>query len=216
MKQRNCLFDRRRTTTERVDIANIALNLLGQDAITSIDDDSDAARLIKVHYEIAKNATLEACEWSFAIKRFIPAKLAAAPLWGFGAAFEIPSDILRLLQVDRNQTSPFFSSPLETDSLERRDQIFHVVESGQILCNEDVIFCTGIRRIDDEGIFSNLFAHAFAAKLAMLCTYAITESNSKFQAMAGVYAAFLKEARSRDNQQGSTKRLRNRALRQVR
>ncbi len=196
----------------RIDISNIALSLLGAGSITSIEDDSPEAKAIKIHYDIARDATLEAYEWSFAIKRFTPPKSSTAPLWGFSSAFPIPSEILRVLQVDLNFSSPFLTQ--RDDG--RRNQVFHVVEGREILCNEEAIFCTGIRRVADEGIYSNLFAHAFAAKLAMLISYMISESNSKFQAMAAIYAGTIAEAKTRDGQQGSTRRMRSNWLRRVR
>lgn len=196
----------------RIDIVNIALSMLGSKAITSIEDDSTEARVMKTNYIIARDATIEAYEWSFAIKRFTPAKSTEPPIWGFGSAFPIPSDILRVLQVDLDSLRPSTSR----NTREHRNQVYHVVESGSILCDEDNIFCTGLRRVDDEGIFSNLFAHAFAAKLAVLCCYAITESNTKFRAVLAMYTGFIKEAKSRDGQQGSTRRLRGDWFRRVR
>ncbi len=80
--------------TERVDIANLALTLLGEEPITSLEDDLKRAKVLKLHYAPARDATLEAFEWSFARKRFKPAKLLDVPLWGYDYAFEIPARLL--------------------------------------------------------------------------------------------------------------------------
>lgn len=53
---------------------NLALTFLGEKEITSIDDDSDAARVMKTQYVLARDATIESAEWTFAVKRFIPPK----------------------------------------------------------------------------------------------------------------------------------------------
>ena len=196
----------------RVDIGNIALSMLGAEPITSFEDDSPEAIALKIHYPIARDATLESAEWSFAIRRFTPPKSNTPPVWGFSSAFPIPSDILRVLQVDRDFSTAFTTQRDEG----RRNQIFHVIEGREILCDEEAIFCTGIRRVEDEGIYSNLFAQAFAAQLAILTAYMLTESNSKFQAVAAIYAGLIKQARARDGQQGSTRRLRSNWLRRVR
>lgn len=195
----------------RIDIVNIALTMMGEAPITSLADDAPQALLMKTHYDIARDATLEAYEWSFAIRRFVPAQSVEAPEWGWSYAYPIPSDILRVLQVDRDQRATIYSS-----SDMRRNQIDHVIEGRDILTNEGAIYCTGIRRINDEGIYSNLFSHALAAKLAMLTVLALTESNAKFEEMAIVYAGAIKEASSRDGQQGTTRRLRNHSLRRAR
>lgn len=197
----------------RVDIANIALALLSSDSITTLEDDSRQAKVINTHYEAAKNATLEAYEWSFATKRFTPAKSSTDPDWGWSNAFPIPSDILRVTEVDLNLPpagQSIFLDPMD------RSPAPHVVENRIILTNDDPIYCTGIRKVEDEGIFSALFDHAFAAKLAMLSCYAITESNTKFKAMATLYGAMIGEAKTRDAQQSTTRRLRHRRHRRNR
>ena len=195
----------------RIDIVNIALSMVGADSITSIEDDAPEAQLMKTNYYIARDATLEAYEWSFAIKRFIPAREEDAPTWGWAYAYPLPSDILRVLRVDRD----YPSQSLNRDRM-YRNQVPFEVEQRKILTSESSIYCTGIRRIEDEGIYSNLFCHAFSAKLAMLTCYAITESNQKFKAMAAIYDGAIKEAKSRDGQQGTTRRMRSHWLRRAR
>jgi hypothetical protein len=198
--------------TERVDIANIALSLLGQNEIESLEDSGKAATQMKLHYTIARDATLEAYEWTFAMTRFIPNALEDPPLWGWEFAFPIPVDVLRVLQVDRNTAT----AAVIRDNRQQRNQVDHVVEGKEILTNENPIYCTGIKRIEQEGMFSNLFAHAFAAKLAFLTCYAITESHGKLDRIAGIYKGFITEAKTRDGMQSTTRRMRTRSLSRVR
>ena len=195
----------------RIDIVNIALTMLGAEPITSLEDEAPEARLMKVHYYIARDSTLEAHEWSFAIERFVPAKAAAAPAWGWAYQFPIPSNIIRVLTVERVSASQMVATNRHT-----RHQVDHVVEGRNILATEGTIYCTGIRSIDDEGIYTNLFSTAFACRLAMMTCLAITESSTKFKEMAVMYAGAIREASSRDGQQGTTRRMRKDQLRRVR
>jgi hypothetical protein len=195
----------------RIDIVNIALTMLGADTITSLEDETPEARIMKTHYYIARDATLEAYEWSFAIDRFSPAQEVDAPAFGWSYQFPLPSNILRLLTVERVSASAFVDTNRMT-----RNQVDHVLENRKILTDESVIYCTGIRKVEDEGIFSNLFAHAFASKLAMMTCLVLTESNRKFEEMAAMYAGAIREAASRDGQQGTTRRMRKTQLRRVR
>jgi hypothetical protein len=188
--------------TERVDIANIALSLLGQNEIESLEDSNKSATQMKLHYAIARDATLEAYEWTFAITRFVPNPLEDPPLWGWDYAFPIPVDVLRVLQVDRNTAD----RAVLRDNKQQRNSIDHVVEGKEILANENSIYCTGIKRVEQEGTFSNLFVHAFAAKLAVLTCYAITESHGKLDRLTGIYSGFIKEAKTRDGMQSTTRR----------
>lgn len=204
----------------RIDIVNLALTWLGANQITSLEDDSPEAKIMKANYYIARDATLEAAEWSFAVKRWIPAQDATPPVAGATVRYKIPSDILRVLRVVKpandNWGDYAFGSPSDNRTIDRAPNSDYRVESGYILTNEDAIHCKGIRRIDDEGSYSNLFSHAFAAHLAMLTAYSITESDGKFNAMSALYQLKISQATSRDGLQGTSQRVRNRSLQYVR
>ena len=88
----------------------------------------------------------------------------------------------------------------------------HTIEGNEILCNDNPIYCYGVRTMEDEGSYSPLFTEAFGYKLAMLVAQALAASNQKQQFAAGLYAATIKRAQTRDGQQNTTRRMRNRAL----
>jgi hypothetical protein len=199
----------------RIDIVNIALTWLGANQITSLEDDAPEAILMKSNYYLARDATLEAAEWSFAVKRWIPAKSAEVPVAGASLYYPVPSDIIRVLRVDRIRGYAY-SDISDSHTIDRQPQTDWRLESGNILTNTDGIQCKGIRRVEDEGIYSPLFVHAFAAHLAMLCAYPITESDGKFNAMSALYGLKIKEAKSHDGLQGTSQRIRNRSLDRVR
>ena len=175
--------------TERVDICNLALSWLGEDEITSIEDPSSRALQLKINYIPARDATLEAHEWSFAIERFIPGKLAAAPAFGVANG-----------------------NTYWNGRIGGQEQLDWVMENSLILCNEEVIYCRGLRRVEQEGRFSPLFVHALAAKLAGLIALNLTASKEIQANMFGLYAGFIKEAKTRDGMQGRSKRIRDRTL----
>lgn len=191
--------------SERIDICNLALGWIGANNITSLQDDSDEAIQCLNNYPLARDATLEAHEWSFAIERFVPARSEEEPKWGFVHQFLIPSDILRVLSVGPNREIYWLF-----------EQDMWVVESGFIMADVDEIFCRGIRRILDEGIYSALFSHALAAKLATLMALSLTQSNSIMENMAGMYTGMITEAKTRDGLQGRSRRIRNRTMQRAR
>ncbi|GAH07981.1 unnamed protein product, partial [marine sediment metagenome] len=78
----------------------MALSWLGESPITSIDDETDRANQLQINYVPARDATLEAHNWTFAIQRFIPAVNSVTPVYGAGQAFDIPPQILRVIAVD--------------------------------------------------------------------------------------------------------------------
>ena len=186
---------------------NRALVELGATPITSLEDDSPEAKVMKILYYGSRDAVLEEAEWTWATRRFLPAKSTSQPEWGWESEFPIPSDILRVTQVDRNG---YIGAGMN------RNPADHEVEGRKILCNEDVIYCKGIRRVDDEGIYSPLFAEAFEYKLATKACLPLTESNTKMQTMAGLYVDAIAKAKSRDGMQSTTRRMRNQTLSRAR
>ena len=197
---------------ERVDICNMALSWLGESPITSIDDDTDRAQQLQINYVPARDATLEAHEWTFAIERFIPAQSATPPLYGPGVAYDIPPQILRVIACENNDTYSATFSP----KINAQEQIDWQLEGDKIITNENVIYCRGIRRIEQEGRFSPLFVHAYAAKLGFLLAQNITSDANIAQNMYGMYTQFILEAKSRDGLQGRSRRIRNRTLQKSR
>lgn len=202
----------------RIDICNYALKVLGEKAITSIEDESDRAKTLESLYYIARDAVIEEAEWTFATRRFKPAVSTTAPEWGWDNAFPIPSDIHRVTQVDRNWTTV---SGYRVDTQQERNPVDHVVEYVEgvgecILCNEDEIFCKGLREVEDEGIYSPLFVEAFGLKLAYLAALPITSSNQIQQTALGLYLQAISKAKSRNAMQNTTRRMRNRHLSRVR
>jgi hypothetical protein len=189
----------------------MALTWLGRNPITSLEDDSDDAQIMSINYAPARDATLEAHDWSFAIERFIPPLNAVPPVYGASAAFDIPPNILRVIAVDDPKTANP-TSGVYTPIINSKEQLDWQFENRQVICNEDVIHCRGIRRIEQEGMFSPNFVQAFAAKLAFLSALALTSSQTTQAIWKDVYDGFILIAKSRDGLQGRSKRLRNRTL----
>jgi hypothetical protein len=141
--------------------------------------------------------------------RFIPPLNAVAPIYGASKAFDIPTNILRMVSVDNPKSTANSDFTLPINSREQLDWVF---ENRQVICNQDVIHCRGVRRIEQEGLFSPNFVHAFAAKLAFLCAMNLTSSASIQANMKVLYDDFIKIAKSRDGLQGRSQRIRQRSL----
>ena len=196
--------------TTKTEIVNLSLAMISANLITSLDDDSDEARLANLNYSVARDATLESQEWTFAVKRFKPAKDKEIPLFGYGVQFTVPSEILRVLTCDRLGDIP--ANMIDPEVITQYDQIDWILEDGKILCNQTVVFARGVRRVTEEGKYSALFIHALAAKLGMLMAFPLTQSNTIFEKAAALYGAFLSEAKTRDGIQGRSRRIRNKSL----
>jgi len=190
------------TMSENIGVINYALRVLAANRITSIEDEDNTAQIMKDLYHITRDSMLEEAEWSFATRRFLPAKSTDAPEWGWSAAYPIPSDIIRVTEVDRNNY---------TESMQR-SPVPHEVEGNSILCDADTIYCKGIRRMEDEGSYSPLFNKAFALHLALIACLPIKANNASLQLIGQMYDATMAKAKSRDGMQSSTRRMRNKSV----
>ena len=198
----------------RIDVVNRALTWMGEQPITSLEDDSNNALIMKTNYNLSRDSLLELHEWSFAMFEWIPAEDTTPPLWNAAHKFRIPADLLRITTVEPNRVGggPLYVYNDNRHTIGRRPQADYVVESGFIVTNEDAIVIRGIRKMEDEGSFSNLFCDALSARLAMDTCFAFTESAVKWNAMSALYQVKVKEAKTRDGLQGSSQRIRNRSL----
>jgi hypothetical protein len=186
--------------------------MLGEKPITSLDDNSSNAKQLTIQYVPARDATIEAYDWTFAIERFMPGLLTEEPVYGAGQLFAVPSNILRVIACDNvTNTNTYFR-----DAINSKEQIDWQMEGGNIICNESVVYARGVRRVEDEGSFSNLFVQAFAAKLAMLLAINLTASADIQARVTSYYDFAINEAISRDGQQGRSTRFRTRRPNQVR
>lgn len=160
----------------QVSVCNSALVNIGADRISSIDQDTKRAILLKAIYAECRDAVLRAHPWHFAVKRVTLAPNGTIPDWGFDFQYDEPNDCLRLLE-----TSP--------------DDICFELENGKILTNENTLNIKYIFRQDDESSWDSCFAEAFGWKLSGKIAYAITQSITLVQTCEGKYKAAIAEAR---------------------
>lgn len=173
-----------------VAICNGALGLLGAERIVAIDDTTDQGSLCLLFYEQARDATMAAYPWNFAVARKnLGAKLsgANAPLYDWAYAYQLPRTAndfcLRVLELEGNDP--------------------YRVEGSRLLTDATTAYIKYIKRIIGPSDWSPLFKNAMAAHLAMLLAMPITKSASMMQAMAQLYEARLSEAYSVDTQEGT-------------
>lgn len=161
----------------QVEICNRALQLVGADAIITINDNSARARALRVAYDSVKLRLLGSYFWNFAIKRASLAASSTPPSFGFANAFPLPVGYVTLMPPDQffavpADISPAFASP--------GNQIDWQIEGGQILTNDGAPL--KIRYISSdvtEAMFHPLFAEAFSADLALQVCETVTQSSGK-------------------------------------
>jgi len=171
-----------------VSICNRALDLLGADPITSLEDGSKAANLCQRNFEPSADSVLRLYPWNAALSRARLAALAEAPAWGYRYQYQLPQGpepalCLRLLEID--------------------DGSDYRVEGRRILTDYaaplDILY---IGRIGDSASYDPLLAEAVAAKLAVHLAGNLTESASRVEATRNYLNDVLAEAKAIDAQEG--------------
>ncbi len=84
-------------------IANLALARLGNSTITDITEDTEIARACQLLYEPTRKELLRSHRWNFAQKRATLTQLADAPLFGWDHAYQLPSDYMRVCEVNESE-----------------------------------------------------------------------------------------------------------------
>lgn len=173
----------------QVDICNRALIKLGAGQITSISDSNKQARILSGLWDTVRKAELTKRYWNFALARSSLAALATSPAWGFNNQFQLPTDFLKLAQI--NDT---FIAPSQVDYRTSDDSAW-AIEGTVVMCNFSApLKIRYVSDVSDAGLFDPLFGEAMASKLAYEACYAITQSRDGQRAALEDYKLAVREA----------------------
>lgn len=176
-----------------ISICNRALDLLGADPITSLDDGSKSASLCQRNFPPSADSVLRLYPWNAAQRRARLAALVEAPAWGYAYQYQLPQGpepayCLRVLSVAGCSD--------------------YRIEGRRLLADAppplDILY---LGRIDDAAQYDALLAEAIAAKLAVHLAGNLTESGSRIEAARNHLAQILQQARIADAQEGGAARL---------
>ncbi len=167
-----------------VEILSSALVELGEDRITSADQNTERARIASEVFETERDALLEEHPWKFATTRAELARLAEIPAFEFAFAFALPTDCLHVMD-----TWP------ETHCR---------IEGGRLLAHEPAMAVRYVRRVTGAAAMPPTFRAALAARIAAKVAKKITGSSAEKERMLELYAQRLKTAKSRDAQGGGS------------
>jgi hypothetical protein len=147
-----------------LEVCNRALSLLGNASVSSLDDGSVEARELARVYDGVRRGLLRRGAWSFAIARAELAASAAAPAFGWDAAYPLPSDYVRLVQVGAREG----------------EGIAYHLEGRSILTNEAApLPVRYVRDETDAATFDAAFCDCLALALAHACCERLTQSRTR-------------------------------------
>lgn len=167
-----------------IEIINRSLALLGIESITSLSDNSKQASTARVLYDDTRASVFRGHPWNCLTMRASLPKDVAAPAFGYGNAFVLPADFLRLLAVEE---------PLEP----------YQVENGKILSNNDNMRIVYTGLVTDVTKYDTLLVDALTARIAADLAQPLLQSTSAMEQMWQMYELKLREAKFVDAQENA-------------
>jgi hypothetical protein len=155
-------------------IANLALARLGNSTITDITEDTEVARACQLLYEPTRRELLRSHRWNFAQKRAVLTQLATDPLFGWDHAYELPSDYMRVCEVNESEHGDVVSDRF-------------IIEGSSLLTNSDEVNLVYVYDCSNVDLFDPIFVKAFALKLAIELCDTLRGSSSQAEKLAVEY-----------------------------
>lgn len=180
-----------------VSISNSALSKIGADTILTLNDNTTQGRLANQQYAKVRDSLLQEHPWKFAVGRKELALSATyTPAFEYEKAFQLPEDLLRLIETDLDRVSyEAWDTEIDTNT-----------ELRYLVTNADSVKIKYISKVS-EAHFTPLFAEVLAARLAAEWAYAITQNASLAQLLDSKYKEKLREARSMSAMEASPKQV---------
>lgn len=175
----------------QTDICNDALTILGAASINAITDELNQARAMNAVWNLERDSELRKHRWKFSIARGSMPALADAPASGpYTQWFELPAGCLRVLEVGDSypgaDLSDYRSGPTTDD---------YSIEGGKVLSNLPApLSIRFIQQITDPTQWDAAFCSLFAARLAYVTCFRITQSSGLQKDAMAAYKDSLKEA----------------------
>ena len=133
-------------------LANVALGHIGQARIADIGERSPAAEHCRRMFDHVRRLCLRDHDWNFAVRRSTLTALDAAPPFGYGVAYQLPTDCLRILSIN-GQPAGVRGANWE-------------VEGRTVLCNAAYAHLRYIADAEDTEQWDDMFGGYFCYRLA--------------------------------------------------
>lgn len=171
----------------KTDIINKALTLVGANPVTSIDDDTNNARILSRVYEISLRSILAECKWNFATKRYNLTETTVTMDWydtGETYVYQKPTDVIRIFGAHQKNVA-------------WREEGDYIISDTASL---------GIRYVyylDSPSKYPSYFIDAFIDKLCSDIAYMIVNSSTLGEKFKTLYESIsLPKAMSANSQTG--------------
>jgi len=169
----------------KINICNMALAQLGQSPITSLEQENEKARRLKLFYAPVRDEVLRTHNWAFARVQEALALLEEEPDAQDRFVYKYPAEALFIRRVfDEARSRMPFEEYYRTDLHSR----VLLVPAGQAYADYTC-------RITDENLFDTAFIKSFSLALACDLAVALTADSQLAAQLLQKYTLSLEEAR---------------------
>ena len=192
-----------------VQIANIALNNLGDKTIAAFSDKTAQAFATKDRLKDVINSVLRAHPWNCMTKRDALPRLGTVPKYTFDYAYSLPADSLRVLSLKEEEDYDY-AWKIEIIHHETQDQLA-LLTSATSANVKYVKKYSGNQAHDSDNntltLFDPLLIQACGMALAGEIAMDLTGQSQLRDLMLGKYQTLLSEARSINGQEGTADKI---------
>ena len=173
------------------DICNTALNHIGKGTVTSVSDQNELGRTLKIHYDMQRRWLLTEYNWGFA-RRTEKLSWLDVKVPGWDYVYAYPNDCLMVRQVYNE----------ETGSVENPYDIVNINDNTKaIVCNLAGAYIDYTYDVKDVDIFSPDFQTALSYFVAGAIALPLAGSAAMGQQMKNEGAMMLNQAKTRTMQE---------------
>lgn len=167
-----------------VGIWNAALVSLGVDRVMSPTEDSETAKKCNEIYADVRDEETEMHPWNFAVTRKACALTATSPTYEYTYAYQVPSDCLRILEIETNE-----------DDYQR--------EGDLILTDVTSLNVKYIKQVTDANAMTPSFRGVLSARMKYELAYSLTGTKTMTLELYEVLKKIRKNAKAIDAQEGT-------------
>ncbi|MBR1545113.1 MAG: hypothetical protein IJ638_04175 [Alphaproteobacteria bacterium] len=178
-----------------IELCSKALNKIGANSITSFEDGTVESEICESIYLELKHKLLCLYEWSFAIKTASLVMSNEENRYGYNYAFILPVDFLRAVKIVSGAK--------------------YKIAGSYLFCDDDKVELEYISDVE-EASFSPLFVSSFIYLMAAELSISLLNDTSKYALFYRLFNSEIKNAKSIDGMQQTTKSLKNFSLIDVR
>lgn len=159
----------------KIQIWNMALDVLREQPLSSVDDTTATARWLARNYDQQRDYLMERYLWKFALTRAEIAADSVKPAWQWNYRYLLPTNSLRF--VPPTYDGAWGGTPIPFEE-----------ESGYLMCDTaGPLRLRYILRTTNEGLFSNGFCECLSLRLALRMAHWVTGKQSMVQQVQGLY-----------------------------